>query len=142
MCIHAHPRIISWWPRLRNPLAELLWEAESGPAIGAPVHSLGQNAAARPRPDQSALPDGGAQQVVPPPRAATTTQPTQPAAAAPVPPHPAPVWAAAAPLPAPVVPQPATTTANGVPTSCAELFLQNPDLPDGSYTIQTAFGAE
>ena len=32
---------------LRNPLLELLWEAESGPAIGAPVQSLGQNAATR-----------------------------------------------------------------------------------------------
>ena len=31
---------------LRNPLLELLWEAESGPAIGVPVQSLGQNAAA------------------------------------------------------------------------------------------------
>ena len=34
---------------LRNPLLELLWEAESGPAIGVPVQSLGQNAAAATR---------------------------------------------------------------------------------------------
>ena len=107
---------------LQNPLAELLWEAESGPAIGTPVQSLGQNAAARPRSDQSGLPDGGAQQVLPP------TAALLPAAAA---------------RPVPHQPPASTTTAtNGVPTSCAELFLQNPGLPDGSYTIQTAFGAE
>ena len=29
---------------MRNPLLELLWEAESGPAIGAPVQSLGHAA--------------------------------------------------------------------------------------------------
>ena len=44
MCLLSAGLLVSG---LRNPLLELLWEAESGPAIGAPVQSLGQNAATR-----------------------------------------------------------------------------------------------
>ena len=46
MCLLSAGLLVSG---LRNPLLELLWEAESGPAIGVPVQSLGQNAAAATR---------------------------------------------------------------------------------------------
>ncbi len=44
MCLLSAGLLVSG---LRNPLLELLWAAESGPAMGAPAQSLGQNAATR-----------------------------------------------------------------------------------------------
>ena len=57
MCLLSAGLLVSG---LRNPLLELLWEAESGPAIGAPVQSLGQNAATRSQRQPGGGPPGAA----------------------------------------------------------------------------------